>query len=177
MRNTVKDSQNEVNSYFKQDGIGWKLENGVIEYRGEEQFEKRINEVEAVLDAAELQTAETEIKEAIRDLSRRIDPDITGAIQHSLACLECVSREISGDKKATLGELIKKSPGIIPRPLDQAIEKIWGFASENGRHLREGQTPNVDEAELLVGVIAAMAIYLVKKLPHKGVEKEEDLPF
>src|SRR5690606_3639468 len=128
---------NEINEYFVANGIGWKIVNDRIETRGDEVFETAVHRVVEVLETAKLQTAKSEIREAINDLSRRPIPDITGAIQHSLACLECVAREATGDKKATLGELIKKYPSIVPKPLDIAIDKIWGFTSEQGRHLRE----------------------------------------
>src|SRR5690606_20089701 len=95
---------NELNEYFVINGIGWKIIEGQVEARGDKVFETAVKNVEAVLEAAKLPTAKTEIKEAIADLSRRPEPDITGAIQHSLACLECVIREVAGDRKATLGE-------------------------------------------------------------------------
>lgn len=155
---------NEINEYFITNGIGWKIVNGQIETRGDEVFETAVKKVVSVLDKAKLQTAETEIREALNDLSRRPNPDITGAIQHSLACLECVTREFTGDKKSTLGDLMKKYPGVIPSPLDQAVTKIWGFTSEQGRHLREGEAPEYLEAELVVEVTSAIATYLGKKL-------------
>lgn len=52
----------------------------------------------------------------------------------------------------------------MPPPLDKAIEKMWGFASEQDRHLREGEDPG-EAVELAVVVAAAMATYLVPK--HK----------
>ena len=168
----------EINEYFILNGIGWKIENGLIETRGDEVFETAINNVVSVLETAKLETAKTEIREAINDLSRRPVPDITGAIQHSLACLECVTREVTGDSKSTLGDLMKKHPGVIPTPLDQAVTKIWGFTSEQGRHLREGQAPEYLEAELVVEVTSAIATYLGKKLSAIKTEiKDEDLPF
>lgn len=154
----------EVNEYFIENGIGWKIENEQIEIRGDEIFEKAVEAVIPVLENAELHTAKTEIKEALADLSRRPDPDVTGAVQHSLACLECITREVTGDKNSTLGDLMKKFPGTIPIPLDQAVTKIWGFTSEQGRHLREGQVPQYLEAELIVEVTSAITIYLGKKL-------------
>jgi AbiJ N-terminal domain 4 len=169
---------NEINEYFISNGIGWKIVNGQVETRGDEVFETAVKTVVSVLEAAKLKTAKTEIKEALYDLSRRPTPDITGAIQHSLACLECVAREVSGDKKATLGELIKKYPNIVPRPLDIAIDKIWGFTSEQGRHLQEGRAPEYLEAELVVELSAAISTYLGKRLggTNKQIESD-DFPF
>ena len=155
---------NEINEYFIANGIGWKIVNEQIETRGDEVFETAVKTVVSVLETAKLTTAKTEIREALNDLSRRPTPDITGAIQHSLACLECVTREVTGDTKSTLGDLMKKFPGVIPSPLDQAVTKIWGFTSEQGRHLREGQAPEYLEAELVVEVTSAIATYLGKKL-------------
>ncbi|ANI88270.1 hypothetical protein A9P82_02490 [Arachidicoccus ginsenosidimutans] len=169
---------NEINEYFIINGIGWKIVDEQIETRGDEVFETAITNVVSVLETAKLQTAKTEIKEALNDLSRRPTPDITGAIQHSLACLECVTREIIGDKKSTIGDLMKKYPGAIPTPLDQAVTKIWGFASEQGRHLREGQEPEYLEAELIVEVTSAIAVYLGKKLNVENLQTDNiDLPF
>jgi hypothetical protein len=163
---------NEVNEYFINNGIGWKVENDLVETRGSESFETAIKTVEAVLETAKMQTAKTEIKEALIDLSRRPTPDITGAIQHSLASLECVVREVTGNRSATLGELIRKYPNVVPKPLDVAIEKIWGYSSEQGRHLREGNPPQYLEAELVVEVSAALSTYLGKKFV--GVQEPYD---
>jgi hypothetical protein len=171
---------NEINEYFITNGIGWKIVNEQIETRGDEIFETAVKKVVSVLDKAQLQTAKTEIREAINDLSRRPTPDITGAIQHSLACLECVAREFTGDKKSTLGDLMKKFPNAIPSPLDNAVSKIWGFTSQNGRHLTEGQSPDYLEAELVVEVTAAISTYLGKKLSGLNPIMETDndeLPF
>ena len=164
----------EINEYFITNGIGWKIVNGLIETRGDEVFETAVKTVVSVLETAKLATAKTEIREALNDLSRRPTPDITGAIQHSLACLECVTREVTGDTKSTLGDLMKKFPGVIPSPLDQAVTKIWGFTSEQGRHLREGQAPEYLEAELVVEVTSAIATYLGKKLVSNSATPTND---
>ena len=161
----------EMNEFFIMNGIGWKINEDQIETRGDEVFETAVKKVVEVLETAKLDTAKIEIREAIIDLSRRPTPDITGAIQHSLACLECVSRELTGDRKLTMGKIIEKHPNIVPKPLDSAIEKIWGFASNQGRHLQEGQSPEYLEAELVVELTAAIATYLGKKIG--GQDKEQ----
>lgn len=155
--------EEEINVYFRTAGVGWQLRSGKVEVRGSEGFEINVHNVSSVIEHCGLKTASNEIHEAITDLSRRPNPDITGAIQYSMAALECVAREMSGDRKATLGDIVKKFDGLIPKPLDQGIEKAWGFASEMGRHLREGREPTFEEAELVVGLCASVSAYLLKK--------------
>lgn len=155
--------EEEINSYFRAEGIGWQLVSGRLEVRGAEGFETSVQTAFSVIAQSGLQTASNEIHEAISDLSRRPNPDITGAIQHSMAALECIAREVCGDNKATLGEILRRFEGLIPKPLDKGIEKAWGFASEMGRHLREGREPTFEETELLVGLCASLSVYLLRK--------------
>jgi hypothetical protein len=155
-----------VNAYFVRKGIGWQLHEGRIEVRGPEIFEAVVRPAGERLTGAGLPTAAGEIHEALRDLARRPEPDVTGAIQHAMAALECVARLAVGDPRATLGEILARYPGLVPRPLDVALEKAWGYASEIGRHLREGRVPSYDEAELVVMTSAATATYLERKLSN-----------
>jgi hypothetical protein len=114
------------------------------------------------LEGANKHTAASELREANADLARE-SPDLSGAVQHSLAALECVARDHCGDH-ATFGKLLERYPDLFPKPLDKALEKIWGFASEMGRHLQEGRMPSREEAELLVGLAMACCTYLVRKI-------------
>ena len=98
----------ELNDYFVENGIGWKLADGRIEVRGTEVFEQSVRKAESELRATGFFTARNELHEALHDLSRRPSPDVTGAIQHSMAALECVARVACGDEKATLGEILKR---------------------------------------------------------------------
>jgi hypothetical protein len=155
--------ETELNDYFVAKGIGWKLADGVLETRGAEGFELALAEATEVLSTGGFQTASSELHEAISDLSRRPEPDITGAIQHGMAALECVARLVSGDGKANLGDILKRYGDLVPKPLDEALAKLWGYASENARHLREGRVPSHEEAELVVLVVAAVSTYLTRK--------------
>lgn len=155
--------ESELNIYFIEEGIGWKLSNGELEARNPEVLEQTIRSATITLQGAGSETARGELHEALVDLSRRPEADITGGIQHSMAALECVVRDVVGDHKATLGELLKRYPDLIPAPLNQSLEKLWGFASEYGRHIREGREPEFAEAQLVVGVCAAAVTYLIGK--------------
>jgi hypothetical protein len=156
------DFEKRINDYFRHAGVGWQLQDGTIASRGSEAFETAIHRALPALKETGLQTAEKEIHEALMDLSRRPKADLTGAIQHAMAALECVARTASGGSD-TLGALIKRHPGLIPKPLDAAVEKAWGYASERARHIQEGNEPLRDEAELIVGIAASVATYLARK--------------
>jgi len=80
-----------------------------------------------------------------------------------MGALEAVARDLAGDPKATLGEVIKRNPEFLPKPLDTALSQVWGYASNEARHVQEGREPNREEAELLVGLAAVLATYLTKK--------------
>lgn len=155
--------QGEINKYFIKKGIGWKLVDGKLEVRSNELFEHALKESKELLQQSGRSTANNELNEAIKDLSKRPSADITGSIQHCLAALECLARDITGNKNSTLGEILKKCPNLVPKPLDMAIEKIWGYSSEFGRHLREGRLPTFEEATLVVGLVSVLTNYLISK--------------
>ena len=161
-RDTYESFERELNEYFIENGIGWKVVDGLIEYRGPESFESIIKSAQATEQASGHITASNELHQAIGDLSSRPSPDPTGAIQHAMASLECVARELTGDQKANLGDIMKRHGSLLPAPLDQAVVKAWGYASENGRHIREGREPSLSEAELIVGLCASVGNYLIK---------------
>jgi hypothetical protein len=80
-----------------------------------------------------------------------------------MGSLECLARAITGDPRATLGEILKKHPDLLPRPLHEALSKVWGSASIEAHHLKGDQRPKREEAELLVGLTAMVATYWSKK--------------
>jgi hypothetical protein len=159
--------ETELNEVFGELGIGWQMVGGQIQTRGTEVFEASIHEAKAALVESGRPTAESELREAIADLSRRPEPDLTGAIQHSMAALECVARDVCKQPSRTLGDLLQKEAQKlgIPKPLNEAVEKAWGYASEMGRHVREGRIPERAEAELIVGICATVSTYLCQKTP------------
>lgn len=69
---------------------------------------------------------------------------------------------------------------VIPKPLDVALDKLWGFCSEYGRHLNEGKAPAFEEAQLVVGICASIITYLQSKYhPIDSIldDKNSDIPF
>lgn len=155
-----KEFESRLNDYMIEQGIGWKMEDGKFVVRGSDSFEAATHAARDALSESGQSTAAGEIGEALSDLSRRPKPDITGAVQHAMAALECTARNFTRKQKKTLGQLIPELG--LEKPLDEAITKLWGFASEQARHVREGKNLTFREAELVVTVAAAVSIYLTK---------------
>ena len=153
----------EINAFFVEEGIGWQLADGEIVTRGTEAFESVVKEATVTLEESGRPTAASHVHEALQDLSRRPKADLPGAIYHAMGALECVARDLAGDSKATLGEVLKRNPGLLPRPLGTALSQVWGYASNEARHVEEGRDPSREEAELLVGLAAVVATYLSRK--------------
>ena len=101
-------------------------------------------------------TASSEIPELLRDISRRPNAEATGAIQHAMAALECVSREVGGMTEA-LGAAFRRPD--LPPPLGQPIEKLWGSTLQQGRHALERRQPKLEEAEFVVTTASAVSRY------------------
>jgi AbiJ N-terminal domain 4 len=156
----------KLNERFIEQGIGWKLEDGRIVSRESAELEDAVQVAEVALKTAGVLTAEAELRKAREDLSRRPTADLSGAIQHCLASLECLSRKLSGNDTATLGMILKSKATelAIPKPLDVAVEKMWGYASEMGRHLQDGREPAREEVELVVVICAGLMSYLMRKI-------------
>ena len=135
---------------------------GRIVARGSEAFAHALATATQVMRHTGRATAANEMHEALRDISRRPTADATGAIQHAIAALECVARDVLGQPTKTLGQVA--SDLGLPRPMDSALdlEKLWGFASEQGRHLREGWQARFEDAELVVTVASAVSVYLIR---------------
>lgn len=157
-----------LNEYMEEKGIGWKIEEGKVIARAPEAIEKTVSFAVMNLENAAKITAKSELHKAYECLSKRPHPDVTGAIQHAVASLECVAREVCNEPNLTLGDLVKKYPLFFPEALKKVGEGIWGFASEKGRHLREGQEPELKDAFLMVGLSASMVTYLLENNSTKN---------
>lgn len=152
-----------LNRAFRQKGVGWQLSDGKIQVRGPEIFEEFVRKAMELTAASGRTVAKNELKEALHDLSRRPEPEVTGAIQHSMAALECVARDVTGQPSLTLGDWVRKNSTAFPQPIGAAVEKLWGYASQYGRHVQEGKPADFHEAQMVVGVVGALSVYLLQK--------------
>lgn len=150
----------QLNEVFRETGVGYEMKEGRIVGRGSLVFREATEEAIRIMTVAKKPTAAEQMRQALADITRR-PPDITGAVQHGIAALECTARDVSGQPSANLSQTL--STLNLPKPLDQAVDKLWSFASQRGRHISEGRDPNFEEAELVVTISSAVSVYLLRR--------------
>lgn len=133
-----------------------------IQMLGTEDFETTVREGEQLLSQQHRPTAAYRLHEALQELSRRSQPEISGAIQHAKAALECVARYAVGSKD-TLGQLIQRTSTRFLKSVDQVIEKTWSDSVKFGRHLVGGTPPRFEGAELMVRVSGVQCRYSARR--------------
>jgi HEAT repeat protein len=146
----------DVNELFEEQGIGWKLVDGLVFERGDETHERLVQEAVEALTKTGLPTATKELKEALAALSQRPEPDTRGAVIRAIGAVEALARDVTKNPNATLGALANQ----LPSPLNQVVGKLWGYVSEQGRHVREGQSIGLREAYLVVNLCATFVSHL-----------------
>lgn len=148
----------KINEIFIDTGAGWQLKAGEgIVLRGDAPFEAAVQQARDSLSVAGFGVAETELREALHDISRRPTPDLTGAIHHALGALESAARYSHGSEKG-FAEIVKLIG--IPKPLDLALEKLWGYSSTFGRHVSPTNVPSEKDATLVVHLSSAFCSYI-----------------
>ena len=136
-----------------------------LEAEAEEESRVDRMPVARLMEAAGHQASLRELKEAHSDLTKRPEPDLTGVVQHCMAALECTARLIAGADSGTLGDLLKRRTLNLPPHLSAMLSKAWGFASDRGCHVKEGQPVSYPDAELMLNLCEAVIVYLLRS-PH-----------
>ena len=171
-KDLARQYEERINQYFREYGIGWEMRDGRVLIRGSADFSHSTKGAVDSLTLTGRDGAAREVREALRDISRRPEPDVTGAIQHVIAALESTARDVTGKPKSTLGKIVQHLE--LPTPLDKAVDKLWGYASDRARHIREGQTVARSEAELIVSVACAICTFLSQRA---DIDDDDDIPF
>ena len=155
--------ETKLNNLFRQRGIGFQMREGRIEFRGSSDLEDTIAHAVSVAEGLGLVTTPRALHDARRCLSERPEPNTRNAVYNAVGALEAAARHVSGNERATLGEIIAQHPQLFPGALKKAAEGLWGFASETARHVREGAEIQVREAAMVVGAASSLAAYLLEK--------------
>lgn len=158
----------QVNTLFKEERLGFEIRDGKVEKVGSGFIDAKIGEARYLLKEPEFKGADEQFEKAIKHLNVRPNPDVENCIKDAVAAIESVGRIIVNDEKALLDDIIKDMTrkGIIPKPLDQSIQKIYAYRGDQpgvAHGLVGASKVTFDEAEFVLAMSAAIIIYLVKK--------------
>ena len=158
--------RDEVNKYFVYAGIGWHLdEDGKVVSRGDRNFTEALDSSKSALIQSKRPTAADHLHNAERDLSERPKPNTAGTVSQSTSAVEALLHDITGrpQKKKTLSDYLKESPDLLHPALREALNKIYGYASDEGaRHGKEGTQPTPEEARFVLTTCAAICTLLAE---------------
>jgi len=158
----------QVNALFREEQLGFQLKDGKIEKVGSGFIDAKVQEARYLLKEPEFKGADEHFEKAIKALNVRPNPDVENCIKDAVSAIESVGRIIVGNDKALLSDIIRDMAknGTIPKPLDQAIQKIYAYRGDQpgvAHGLVGTSKVTVDEAEFVLAMSAAIIIYLVNK--------------
>jgi|SRR5208337_1589098 len=141
------------------------------------------NEIAQIIDAEEIAAVEealssggqsdpvqTHLTRALELFADRQNPDYRNSIKESISAVEASCQLATGDKKATLGDALKKlraSASLHPA-LETAFQKLYGYTNDADgiRHaLKEGSSLSLADAKFMLVVSSAFINLLRSKLP------------
>jgi hypothetical protein len=158
----------QVNTPFREEQLGFEMRGGKIEKVGSGFIDAEVKEARYLFKEPEFKGADEHFEKAIKALNVRPNPDVENCVKDAVGAIESVGRIITNNAKALLDDIVKDldKRGIIPKPLDQAIQKIYAYRGDQpgvAHGLVGASKVTVDEAELILAMSAAIIIYLVKK--------------
>lgn len=139
-------------------------------------------EVEEIEQATQINStthyASTHIKEALKLLADKKNPDYRNSIKESISAVEAICTAItkaSGNDMSTLGAALKaieKEGHIELHPaLKGAFDKLYGYTSDDGiRHfLKNDKEVNFEDAKFMLVACSAFVNYLTEKSGKAGI--------
>jgi hypothetical protein len=158
----------QMNALFREESLGFEIRDGKVEKVGSAFVDAEVKEARYLLKEPEFRGADEHFEKAIKALNIRPKPDAENCVKDAVAAMESVGRVIVKDEKALFDDIIKDfaKKEIIPKPLDQAIQKIYAYRGNEPGVAHGAVGPSkvtADEAEFVLAMSAAIIIYLVKK--------------
>lgn len=138
--------------------------------------EEEIVEIEKALQVP-LKPVTAHLKTALDFFADRKSPDYRNSIKESISAVEAISKLITGDKKATLGEALKiiekKSKVELHAALKKAFDSLYGYTNDAQgiRHaLLKESNLDFEDAKFMLVSCSAFVNYLVAKSAKAGIK-------
>ncbi len=139
---------------------------------------EEISEIEEALEASQssqpLRAVNIHLKRALDLLADRKSPDYRNSIKEAISVVEAICKIITRDKKATLGQALKKIEDkvSIHPALKSAFNSLYGYTSdaEGIRHaLLDKPNLSFEDAKFMLVSCSAFVNYLISKSSKAGI--------
>lgn len=156
-----KKFENNCNNIFQQQRSAYKFVNCCII--------ENISEVETDSLNSSLNTSYREVNEhmskALTFLSDKRRPDFHNSIKEAVSAIEALARIITETPNGTLGQLVQNSNLNLHTCIQEAIKKVYGFASDEGgiRHSQKVNSKSIcyDEALFIVVFSSSLINFVI----------------
>jgi hypothetical protein len=108
------------------------------------------------------------MNKAVTCFADREKPDYDNSIKEAVSALEALAQKITGEKKGTLGALIKKLD--LHPSLREAVSKLYGYTSDGGiRHAKKDgdEEADFDTAKFVIVTASALINFITVKCSHE----------
>lgn len=160
-----KDARGNFNDILEAENSGYRVSgNKVVPITNKEEI-KCIEKAQQT----EYESVNTHITKAVELFSKRPHADFENSIKESISAVEAMCCIITNDKKATLGDALKKleSKGVkLHKALQIAMSSLYGYTSDEGG-IRHGSIDFVgassEDAKYMLISCSAFVNYLIEK--------------
>ena len=137
---------------------------------------EEVSEIEEALEISKpLKAVSTHLKRALDLLADRKSPDYRNSIKESISAVEAVCNLITKEKKATLGQALKKIENKVSlhSAFKSAFSNLYGYTSdaEGIRHaLLDEPNLSFEDAKFMLVSCSAFINYLIGKASKAGMK-------
>lgn len=179
--NNYPDEYNEVNPKFM-DSCNSILKRELSTYRfvggkiTQITSEEEVSEIGEALEISKpLKAVNTHLKRSLDLLADRKSPDYRNSIKESISAVESICNLITKEKKATLGQALKKIEDKVSlhSALKNAFNSLYGYTSdaEGIRHALLDETNlSFEDAKFMLVLCSAFVNYLINKASKVGIK-------
>jgi hypothetical protein len=160
----IKEVRDWINTSLEQHNSAYRF---VDDYIAEVTTEEEIIAIESAINTKH-QPVREHLKAALRMLSDKESQDFRNSVKESISAVEAVSRQITDNKSATLGDALKKIRNCHPA-LSQGFQKIYGYTSDESgiRHsLIDESVITYADAKFMLVACSAFVSYLQESVEN-----------
>lgn len=164
-----------INNILEKENSAYRIIGGFVQ---EITTQTEIEEIQNALDNNPYKPCRDHLRQALKSMSDRENPDFRNSIKESICAVEAVAKIVTNNEKATLGKAIKTLGDLkkIHSCQKDAFEKLYGWTcDEDGIRHAMMDEPNLTSADAryMLIVCSAFVNYLIDAFKDNNQEESK----